>query len=101
MRKGRKGLASQSSSNWSMSTGMFYQKDASISSFDRNPHRPRRPCNDASRVVFVEGVEVFDLFLRDRLALGHRDLADLVLVRFAAALLGLDGVLQQDAGGRA
>ena len=51
-------------------------------------------------MVFVEGVQVLDLLLRDGLALRHRHFADLILVRLAGALLGLDGVLEQDAGGR-
>src|SRR3954467_5830585 len=68
--------------------------------FHGNPHAPRRPRDDPGGVVVVEGVQVLALFLGDGLALLHRQLADLGLVRLAAALLGLDGVLQQDAGRR-
>src|SRR5438128_1572990 len=69
-------------------------------SFNRYPHRPRRPRDDPAGGVFVEGVEVLAFLLGELLALGHRDLADLVLVGLATALLGLDEVLQQHAGRR-
>src|SRR5436305_14274970 len=87
MRNRLKRSASSSSSNWWIS----------ISSLNVNPHRPRRSRDDAGGVVFVEGVQILALLLGDGLALGHRDLPDLVLVRLAAALLGLDRVLAQDA----
>ncbi len=41
--------------------------------------------NDASALVVVEAVQVFAFFFGDLLTLGHRNLADLVLVRLAAA----------------
>src|SRR5207249_1991015 len=68
-----------------------------LSAFNRDPHRPRRSRDDLGGGVFVEGVEVFALLLGDRFALGHADFADLVLVRLAAAFLGLHRVLQKHA----
>src|SRR5512133_1703842 len=70
------------------------------STFDGNSHRPRRSRDNPGGVIFVKRVEVFALLLCDGLALRHRDFADLVLIRLAAALLGLDQILEHDAGRR-
>src|SRR5688500_16807210 len=52
-------------------------------------------------MIFIKGVEVFPLLLRDGFALRHGDLAYLGLVWLARALLGLDRILKQHAGRRA
>src|SRR5439155_7219137 len=96
IRKGRNGDACRNSS-YCRSFSMRQWYPPGLSAFNRNPHRPRRSRDDLGGGVFVEGVEVFALLLGDRFALGHADFADLVLVRLAAAFLGLHRVLQKHA----
>jgi hypothetical protein len=57
------------------------------------------PAMTPGGLVFVEGVHVLDLDLGHLTALGHGDLADLVLVRLAGALLRLDGGFSSSAAG--
>src|SRR5262249_9802547 len=83
--------------------GIEYGPDSIVSHwsqlpFDRNHRTPRGSREDFRRGVEVEGGHVLHLLFGDLAALGHGDLADLVLVWLTAALFGLDRFLEQHAG---